>query len=118
MTTKIYDYAGNPTIVTLPDDKTILSIYVRVLSGDETGMFIFTDGTIQAFESSFCRSKIYYDGDYLVRGDAIAVWLNFVPSGNPFFYSKQRQKIIHEFGLLEEAKKNLHSLVTKNADEA
>lgn len=55
MIIKIYDYENKPTEIVIPDDKEISAIFVVVLSGDETGIVMFTDGTSIRFDASDCR---------------------------------------------------------------
>ena len=76
---KIYDYANNEVNVELPD-KEINAIYVHVISGDETGIVNFTDGTHIYFDSSDSRMIGYDDGSYTVDGDIINKWLEWRPS--------------------------------------
>lgn len=75
----IYDYAGNEVNIDLPD-KEISEIFVEVISGDETGIVTFTDGTTVHFDASDCRMMNFYDGDYCVTGANIQKWLDFKPS--------------------------------------
>lgn len=76
----IYDFDDNPTVIETPADKQIESIFVRVLSGDETGYIDFTDGTRMNFDASNCRMHDYYDGEYYVPSEKISEWNNFEPS--------------------------------------
>lgn len=76
---KIYDYANNEVDVELPD-KEIGEIYVQVISGDETGIVNFTDGTHIYFDASESRMIGYDDGFYIVEGDMINKWLAWKPS--------------------------------------
>ena len=76
----IYDYSDKKKEVVLPD-KEISKIYVSVISGDETGNVEFTDGSSIYFDASDSRFTHYYDGEYVVEGDNIEKWINFVPSG-------------------------------------
>ena len=118
MTTKIYDYANNAKEITIPDDKTILTIFVQVFSGDETGMFLFTDGTTMRFDASDCRIMSYDDGDYEVRGENIENWLNYTHKGLCMTYAYERQEVFTKIAMLEEAKKNFCGFLLKDADEA
>lgn len=88
MTITIYDYANREIKVELPD-KEILRICVTVLSGDETGWVEFADGSRINFDASDCRISSYYDGTYIVEGDNIEKWLNFVPSESTASYERQ-----------------------------
>lgn len=77
MIIKIYDYDNESTKITVPDDKVICAIDVNVLSGDETGDIIFTDGTTIHFDASDCRTHSYFDGSYVVTGDNIQKWIDY-----------------------------------------
>ena len=118
MTTKIYDYADNAKEIIIPDDKTILTIFVQVFSGDETGMFLFTDGTTMHFDASDRRIISYDDGEYEVRGENIEKWLNYTHKGLCLTYAYERQEVFTKIALLEEAKKNFRDSALKNDDEA
>ena len=118
MTTKIYDYANNAKEITIPDDKTILTIFVQVFSGDETGMFLFTDGTTMRFDASDSRIMSYDDGDYEVRGENIEKWLNYTYKGLHMTYAYERQDVFTKIAMLEEAKKNFRGFALKDDDEA
>jgi hypothetical protein len=88
MTITIYDYASKETKIALPD-KEILRICVTVISGDETGWVEFTDGSRTHFDASDCRIVSFYDGNYIVEGEDIEKWLNFVPSERTASYERQ-----------------------------
>ncbi len=89
MTITIYDYNDKKTEVVLPD-KEILRIIVTIFSGDETGIVEFEDRSMVRFDASNTRFQHYYDGEYVVEGDNIAKWINFVPS-DEYAVSYQRQ---------------------------
>lgn len=76
----VYDYADREFPVEIPDKK-IESIFVRVLTGDETGFIDFVDGTSLMFDASDCRVEDFYDGSYIVEGEDIEKWLTYKPSG-------------------------------------
>lgn len=78
----IYDFEDAPIVIETPPEKVIESIYVRVLSGDETGSINFTDGTNMDFDASNCRSFDFYDGDYLVPSEKVQSWIDFEPSAH------------------------------------
>lgn len=71
---KIYDYNNKATVVEIPD-KPINYIHVVVLSGDETGVVYFKDGTTQSFDASDCRNTRYFDGEYDVLGKVVGEWI-------------------------------------------
>lgn len=75
---KIYDYDNKATIVEIPD-KSIHHITVTILSGDETGIVYFKDGTTQSFDASDCRSTDYFDGEYIVDFAYIKEWASINP---------------------------------------
>ena len=64
---KIYDYSNNAIEVDTGDEPINL-ITVTILSGDETGLIVFEDGTTQAFDASECRCINFFDGQYVVPG--------------------------------------------------
>ena len=64
---KIYDYNNNAIEVDTGDEPINL-ITVTILSGDETGLIVFEDGTTQAFDASECRCINFFDGQYVVPG--------------------------------------------------
>lgn len=86
----IYDYDNNPTIVNIPE-KEIDSIWIRILSGDETGDIEFKDGTSVSFDASHCRMMSFDDGGYVVKGDAICKWINWKPCEGCHTFSYDRQ---------------------------
>lgn len=55
MKIRIYDYANNAVNIEIPD-KPIKRIYVRILTGDETGTIRFEDGTRFDFDASDDRN--------------------------------------------------------------
>lgn len=71
---KIYDYNNKATVVEIPD-KPINYIHVVVLSGDETGIVYFKDGTTQSFDASNCRNTDCFDGEYDVLGKVVGEWI-------------------------------------------
>lgn len=88
MTIKVYDYDNKAKEINLPDKK-IISIYVHILSGDETGMIVFEDGDVITFDASDFRLVGYDDGSYVVNGDKIEEWINFQPTGGTVSYKRQ-----------------------------
>lgn len=88
MIVPIYNYLNEISYVELPN-KTIVEIYVNVLSGDETGYFLFEDGTRVPFDADFhTRNTDHYDGHYIVRGDEINRWVNFETNGITVSYER------------------------------
>lgn len=90
MTITIYDYDNSPKIITIPEGKTIESIFVKIMSRDETGWIKFTDGTDLYFDASDCRMNGYFDGNYCIDGDNIQKWIDWKPSENSLCYSYDR----------------------------
>ena len=68
MKIRIYDYAGEETIVELKDSP-ILLITVKEISGDEVIVVRYTDGTRQVFDSSNSRCMSFDDGEYDIIGE-------------------------------------------------
>lgn len=79
MTIKVYDYDNRAKSVHIPDDKEISAIFVCILSGDETGIICFADGTNIDFDAlcSGLRLHSFYDGCYVVTGQNIQKWIDF-----------------------------------------
>lgn len=79
MKIKIYDYDNRATEVCIPDDKAISTIFVCILSGDETGIICFADGTTMDFDAlcNGLRLHSFFDGCYVVAGEDIQKWINF-----------------------------------------
>ena len=75
---KIYDFENKVTIVEIPD-KPIDRIEVTILSGDETGIICFKDGTTQSFDASDCRNTNYFDEEYIVDDMYIKAWTAINP---------------------------------------
>ena len=71
---KIYDYDNEKVEVEVPD-KPIDHITVTILSGDETGVIYFKDGTTQSFDASDCRNTSCFDGEYDVLGKVVDEWI-------------------------------------------
>lgn len=72
----IYDWAGAPKVVEIPDVP-IKEIDVTVITGDEIIDVEFADGTSKSFDSSNDRFIPYFDGSYLVDSKHIEEWINF-----------------------------------------
>ena len=75
---KIYDCDNEKVEVEVPD-KPIHHITVTILSGDETGVIYFKDGTTQAFDASECRFISYFDDQYVVPGNQVEKWASIKP---------------------------------------
>ena len=75
---KIYDYDNKATVVEIPD-KPIDRIEVTILSGDETGIVYFKDGTTQSFDASDSRWTDYFDDEYIVDDMYIKEWVAINP---------------------------------------
>lgn len=93
MKVKIYDYDDKVKEVAIPDDKRIESINIRICSGDETGFINFADDTSIIFDASNTRCMSFDDGCYIVDGDNIQKWLNWIPIHGEYLlpYSYMRQ---------------------------
>jgi hypothetical protein len=93
MKMRIYDYDDKIKEVEIPDDKHIKAIHVTIWSGDETGFMVFTEGGYVDFDASDNRYASYYDGQYIVDGDNIQKWLNWIPAHGEYMlpYSYMRQ---------------------------
>lgn len=89
---KIYDYDNRVTEIEIPDNKQICTIFVNIVSGDETGFVEFADGDIIRFDASDCRIFGYDDGGYIVKGDSIQKWLDWEPNDDDYTYSYSRQR--------------------------
>lgn len=75
----VYDYNNKQKILNIPD-KDIKEIWVNVQSGDETGRITFNDGESVYFDASSDRTYSFDDCSYIVTGENIQKWLDFVPS--------------------------------------
>lgn len=91
MKMRIYDYANREHFIDLPD-KAIKSIFVLVLSGDETGEVEFVDGTSVDFDAANDRMMDFNDGYYFVKGEDIQKWLNWKASEYSFSAAYDRQR--------------------------
>lgn len=78
---RIYDYNNNITEIELPNNKLIKKIHVVILSGDETGTVIFSDGSKIDFDA--CKGNrlvSFFDGEYDIEGDImIQKWMEWTP---------------------------------------
>ena len=83
MQLSIYNRNNKLVDIELPD-KPIRSIFVLILSGDETGRVEFEDGETFSFDadapdSPGGRGIDYCDGYYTVDGDMIPRWMAYRP---------------------------------------
>lgn len=93
---KIYDYDNENVEVEVPD-KPIHHITVTILSGDETGVIYFKDGTTQSFDASDCRSFDYFDDEYIVNDMFIKEWAAINPKVDEYgIKSYERAKRIRK----------------------
>lgn len=93
----IYDFKNRGSTVGLPD-KEVLSIVVNILSGDETGIVLFKDGSSLGFDASNQRIADYRDGTYAVTGDKeIDWWVNWTPPNNSITIAYDREEAFHEW---------------------
>lgn len=70
----ITDYDGKETICEIPNERTIESIAVTILSGDEIVDVALDDGTVMSFDSSVWRLTDFYDGSYVVTKKRLNEW--------------------------------------------
>lgn len=63
------DYQSKICKVQLRDE--IKMIIINVISGDETAIIVYEDGTSEEFDSSSNRYINYYDGTYIVPADRL-----------------------------------------------
>ena len=80
MVITVYDWNNKPKFIDVPvesiDD--IVSIDIRILSGDEAGAINLKDGTTILFDASDDRCMTYYDGDYTLSDpEDIRKWIEF-----------------------------------------
>lgn len=72
----IVDYKDERIKVDIGDIENIDYIEVEVLTGDEVITVWYKDGTYKDLDSSQCRLKDYYDGEYEVPSEQIEKWSN------------------------------------------
>ena len=98
MKVKIYDYDDKVKEVEIPDDKHIKYIVVNIVSGDETGYVTFDEDEFADFDASNSRVRAFDDGGYIVEGDNIQKWLNWIPTHGEYLlpYSYMRQMAFSE----------------------
>jgi hypothetical protein len=74
---KLFQYNNNETIVYI-DSKSIESIHVIILSGDETIRVKYADGSVKGFDSSPNRIANFFDCDYAIETpEAMEKWVSF-----------------------------------------
>lgn len=102
-TITIYDYANAAKEINIPVENfdEILVMYVKILSGDETGIIILKDGTLIEFDASDERITGYDDGSYVVKGEDIEWWTKLLEEENTSYsftksYERQRAVIFKE----------------------
>lgn len=77
MIINIVDYKDDRIPAYIGDIENIDYIEVKVLSGDEVITVWYKDGTYKDdLDSSQCRLKDYYDGEYKVPSKQIEKWSN------------------------------------------
>lgn len=64
MTVKLLDYAGKAVEVDVGDINDIGSMRIRVVTGDEILTVVHKDFTVEEFDSSGCRMRDFWDGEY------------------------------------------------------
>lgn len=79
MLVSVYKWNEEEKYIDAPD-KEVKSIYVKILSGDETGTIYFEDGTSFDFDANegewMVRSVDFFDGEYTVEGkNKIREWI-------------------------------------------
>lgn len=85
-----YQYDNKITLIEMPD-LPISEIKVIVVSGDEAGIVVFSNGDEIRFDAGIARPTNFLNGGYILRGDEIAEWMNFIPDRNEFeAFSYQR----------------------------
>lgn len=92
MVTQIYDYANRGKDCDIGDPAEILCLVVTVLSGDELLTVVYQDGGIKRFSSNSLRNMDFYDGSYVVTGDSMEEWVNWMPpADSECTYSYERR---------------------------
>lgn len=97
MKVTVYDYKNRAVEVELPVDSIsdITTVYVHILSGDETGYIVFKNGKSVRFDSCNFRLTGFDDGDYeLTDTELIKMWVEYDPNNGEkdvCVYSYDRQ---------------------------
>ena len=79
----IYDYSNRETVchVKKHNLSDVKEIFVWVVSGDETGDLLMSDGTVYSFDASDNRIMSFDDGCYTINEkEDIEKWFNFKPT--------------------------------------
>lgn len=68
---EIMDYSGARTKTPIDIDnlKDVLSLYIRVISGDEILTVIYRNGKIERYDSSDSRCMDFYDDEYCLYNE-------------------------------------------------
>ena len=102
MKVTVYDYKNREVEVELPVDSIsdIATVYVRILSGDETGYIVFKNGKSVRFDSGNFRITGYDDGEYeLTDPELIKMWVEYDPNNgerDSCIYPYDRQYKVYE----------------------
>ena len=108
---KIYDYDNEKVEVEVPD-KPIDHITVTILSGDETGIVYFKDGTTQSFDASDCRNTDVFDEEYIVDDMYIKEWIAINPKvGSYGTKSYKRAKAFRKMRDTEQLRQRLKNFL-------
>lgn len=79
----IYDYSNRETVchVKKHNLSDVKEIFVCVVSGDETGDLLMSDGTVYSFDASDNRIMSFDDGCYTINEkEDIEKWFSFKPT--------------------------------------
>ena len=79
----IYDYSNRETVchVKKHNLSDVKEIFVWVVSGDETGDLLMSDGTVYSFDASDNRIMSFDDGCYAINEkEDIEKWFSFKPT--------------------------------------
>lgn len=79
----IYDYSNRETVCHIKKHNLsdVKEIFVWVVSGDETGDLLMSDGTVYSFDASDNRIMSFDDGCYTINEKKdIEKWFNFKPT--------------------------------------
>ena len=79
----IYDYSNRETVCHVKEHNLsdVKEIFICVVSGDETGDLLMSDGTVYSFDASDNRIMSFDDGCYIINEkEDIEKWFNFKPT--------------------------------------
>lgn len=79
----IYDYSNRETVCHIKKHNLsdVKEIFVWVVSGDETGDLLMSDGTVYSFDASDNRIMSFDDGCYTINEkEDIEKWFSFKPT--------------------------------------